>query len=325
MNDLLIAKAQFQLSGILLLIQAEKEGWDKDPPWVARGKDGRFGGGGSAASKAIKKAKGEVEKYLSDLQPARDRLYKEFQNASKENRKKVLTFISSDGAEDAKQFVAKTLDEYLPGAGKSFKEAVDEVDRALIAEDGPINRVLGKDIGRLRRKLLGHPTIIDKGKDTADAVGRLVAEVIQDNVILTALATTEGRTKVLDNTTKDIDDYFKLLMDSYVPEAIEKIGKFSQKAVKIGVYGIYIFVITPHLLRLLMAMGMRGNTTELPLVDDAESVAEASRLEAQHRLQVEETSKKLKEEISIAMDKMLGLYEGITDDLSDEERARHPK
>lgn len=45
----LYAKAQAQLLDILLQAASgnDGKGWDKDPSWVSRGKDGRFGGGGN--------------------------------------------------------------------------------------------------------------------------------------------------------------------------------------------------------------------------------------------------------------------------------------
>lgn len=140
MKNSLLIKAQLQIAEIFWLIQAEKEkeGWDKDPPWVRRGKNGQFGGGGSdtepsivkEGKKEIEKAKQEleeykktVEKYISTVQAGRDRLRKKIQNASEENRKKLSALIWSDGAKKARRDIGKSLDKHLPGASHGNPKA----------------------------------------------------------------------------------------------------------------------------------------------------------------------------------------------------------
>lgn len=57
----LYAKAQLQLIFIQALLQAE--GWDKDPNWVSRGENGRFGGG---ITKSIKDTTKDEKKIIFD-------------------------------------------------------------------------------------------------------------------------------------------------------------------------------------------------------------------------------------------------------------------
>jgi hypothetical protein len=62
-----VAKAQLQLLGIQLTIKAE--GWDKDPDWVNRGENGRFGGG---TVKVTKEAKDVIDSTVKTVGITKD-------------------------------------------------------------------------------------------------------------------------------------------------------------------------------------------------------------------------------------------------------------
>ncbi len=119
-----VAKAQLELLKIQASIGSgtgdiKAEGWDKDPDWVNRGENGRFGGGSSkiksiedSVSQEFEHISNEVEKRAKQLdatiekltETERDNLYKtatspESKKVQKELSEKLSKFVSPEAAE----------------------------------------------------------------------------------------------------------------------------------------------------------------------------------------------------------------------------------
>jgi hypothetical protein len=111
-----VAKAQLQLLGIQSTIEAE--GWDKDPDWVTRGKDGKFGAKDSSDGEGSNKNLQNLK--IEDLQASYELLTKQAKEVyantiNSESSKKVHNKISTA--------IAKFFD---TNTGKIYKQAVEE-------------------------------------------------------------------------------------------------------------------------------------------------------------------------------------------------------
>lgn len=245
MNKILYAKAQLDLVAFFyaIEIQAKKEGWDEDPSWVKRGKDGKFGGGSSDLTNAGDKLQEKLEKSISDIESTIESFQKDFKKISRENEKKILDFIWSDGARKTREDIAKTLDENLPGAGKSFEQSVDFINREVIDRTDPnwdkfIVNSFGRSLGRLKRRVLGEPTLIDRIDDAADFVGFTFAGSFTVGAVSTVLKImTLPVEAVLKFETKAIGGLYVGALKSDDPEAYMR----KQVGIGLALYGLLMY------------------------------------------------------------------------------------
>lgn len=248
MNKILYAKAQLDLVAFFyaIEIQAKKEGWDEDPSWVKRGKDGKFGGGSGDTTNAGDRLQEKLEKSISDMESTMKSFQKDFKKISRENEKKILDFIWSDGAKEARKDIAKTLDKYLPGAGKSFEKSVDFINKEIIDRTDPnwdkmIINSFTRDIGRLKRRALSESTPIDRIEDAADFVGFAFAGSFTVGAVSTMLKMmtipVELTWKALEFETKAVGSFYVDALKSGDPSDYMK----KRAGIGLALYGLLMY------------------------------------------------------------------------------------
>lgn len=247
--------AELQIAGIILLIQAEKEkeGWDKDPPWVNRGKNGQFGGGSGGESTITEKAGKKLDKLISNTEEGNKKLAKDFVNISRQNEEKLLGLIWSDSAKKARQDLAKTLDEHLPGAGKSFEKSVDFINKEIIDRSDPhwdkfIANSFDRSFGRLKRRVLGESTPIDKIDDAVDAVAGIFASAftvgVASNVLKIMSIPGEIAWSIFDIESKVIGNFYIDAFKSGDPAGYMK----NRAAIGLAAYILFVYGVVHYTL-----------------------------------------------------------------------------
>lgn len=164
MNKELYERAQSQIIDLACAVklQAEKEGWDKDPSWVSRGKDGRFGGGSgnksvankpsdsvSKSADAVKKSIGDAAESIKDRgSKAADAVKKSIGDAD-ESIKKAVKSINTQFNE-----AAGSVKDALNSLTVSAKELnSDEKQRISDAISSPSGKKARKKIGSVLKKV----------------------------------------------------------------------------------------------------------------------------------------------------------------------------
>lgn len=112
----LFQKAQSQLLDIKFLIQAE--GWDKDPDWLNRGKDGRFGSGSG-------KTNNTNEKDLSS------KAQSQFQELSKDQKDTAKNAVSLPVFADFKSSMEDHLSKFSTESAKVYNKCIKDVGNAV--------------------------------------------------------------------------------------------------------------------------------------------------------------------------------------------------
>lgn len=159
MSKFLYAKLQLDLLALsCTVIQAEKEGWDKDPAWVRRGKNGQFGGGGSKspaetvtdavsdAADSVKKGAADAEESVEEAVQAiktkfdkaaksvkgdLDDLMKSARDLTDEEKQRISDTISSPSGKKVRDKMGSVLKEVSPEAAKVFDDATGEIEDAF--------------------------------------------------------------------------------------------------------------------------------------------------------------------------------------------------
>lgn len=112
----LLQKAQSQLLDVKFLIQAE--GWDKDPDWLKRGKDGRFGGG----SGTINDTSGK------DLS---SKVQSQFQELSKDQKDIAKNAVNLPVFADFKSSMEEHLSKFSTESAKVYNKCIEGVGNAV--------------------------------------------------------------------------------------------------------------------------------------------------------------------------------------------------
>jgi hypothetical protein len=111
-----VAKAQLQLLGIQSEIKAE--GWDKDPDWVTRGKDGKFGGKDSSDRE-------ELNKKLQDLQI--EKLQASYELLTKQAKEVYANTMNSENAIKVHNYISVGLSNFsVADVGKLYRQAIEQ-------------------------------------------------------------------------------------------------------------------------------------------------------------------------------------------------------
>lgn len=144
MNKILYAKAQLQLSGIRYAVELQaKKGWDEDPPWVDRDKNGQFGGGSKSAVEKVKDSVGDasveigesiVDSYnsaISGMEYAIRKTQELVDGLSDDAKKEAKKVLSSSTIKDLHDSIGETLSEVSEETEKMYKEIVKNVGETL--------------------------------------------------------------------------------------------------------------------------------------------------------------------------------------------------
>lgn len=149
MNKILYAKLQLDILALSYAVLQAGKGWDKDPPWVDRGTDGKFGGGQSVkkavsnAVDSVKEAAGDAEESVEEALQA---IKKEFDKAAKsakdsldnlmesardltdEEKQRISDAISSPSRKKVRNKMRSVLENVSPEAAKVFDDAAGEIE-----------------------------------------------------------------------------------------------------------------------------------------------------------------------------------------------------
>lgn len=205
MIKILYAKAQLQLIALACAIEvnAEKKGWDKDPPLIDRGEDGRFGSGSKPVTNTVndtveateKSVKESLKAIKTDFNKATelvgsrsDNLVKSKQYLNDEEKQRISDSILSPSGKKVRSEISSVLKEISTESTEVFDDATGEIEDVFESEDveKAINSVL--DIAGKSAQKVGEASL-KAGKAITPAALILGG--------LTAVAATGGAAAVL--------------------------------------------------------------------------------------------------------------------------------
>jgi hypothetical protein len=144
MNKILYEKARLQLLEIRYAVEVQaKKGWDIDPPWVDRGKNGQFGGSSKSAVEQIKDsvsdASAETGKSIADsynsgivgMEHAIKKTQELVDSLSDDTKKEAKKVLTSSTIKDLHESIGKTLSEVSKETEKMYKKIVKNVGETL--------------------------------------------------------------------------------------------------------------------------------------------------------------------------------------------------
>jgi hypothetical protein len=180
-----VAKAQLQLLGIQSEIKAE--GWDKDPDWVTRGKDGKFGGKDSSDRE-------ELNKKLQDLQI--EKLQASYELLTKQAKEVYANTMNSENAIKVHNYISVGLSNFsVADVGKLYRQAIEQCKKVEPKDwINTVNEVM------IRLCLAG--TAISASEALITAAVFSVKTVAKQETKLTALATAKVVKSSVDSAIK---------------------------------------------------------------------------------------------------------------------------
>jgi hypothetical protein len=137
MYQLLLAKAQIQLSELLVFIQSEK--WDKDPPWIQREPNGQFGKNNKSkkdkdivdTAKIIEIINKEFDKAAKPIEYLHEDLIIYVDNLEKNSAEQISDTILSDSSKEIREQVRYLLNSVSSQASESFDLALEYLEKSF--------------------------------------------------------------------------------------------------------------------------------------------------------------------------------------------------